>query len=109
MSNSPYHPKLGNRQPEWKIQFIRKNCENMTAGEISRKIQVSLALVIGYCVNNNLKLKKMFPDRAHGHGGPKGPRLVIADPPKKPLVRPPAKYDNRSWEEVIDHYLKLEI
>lgn len=96
---SKYYSGLGNRQPQWKKDFIHDNAGRLDPRTIALRIDVSPAFVYQYCDVKGIKASK------NSYGVERIRRYVDSQP--KPFERPPAKYDNKSREEIIEELLSM--
>ena len=106
----------GAKLSEIEKDFLRANAKNHSLRKLAELIGKSHTLVYQYCRQHGIGIKSVKPtgrprntDRVPGQVKPVQRRVIAQKEEKVILVRPPAKYDNRSQQDVIDHYLKLEI
>lgn len=91
--------------PEWKLTFIRLNCEEMTVPEMEKAIQVSDCKIRAYLKEQGLKakpstwFKKNRPPGMKVKGHAYVPRYPLEEKPK--VERPPAVYSNAN---VLERY-----
>jgi hypothetical protein len=111
MKTNYLNKNVGCRVPEYKLAYIRNNCESKTADELAGVLRISKTTIYLYCLKMNLPLKKKRvhePEDTTEIAKKRGViRLFKQDPEKKPISRPPAKYGNMSSEDKINYYLSL--
>lgn len=95
--------------------LLKSSSQYMTAAGWADKFKVHVSLIYSNCRHYGLPLlgsKKANELKRLNKPDPEiSKKIRIYEPAEKKtkLVRPPAKYDNRSQQDVIDHYLKLDI
>lgn len=111
----------GAKLSEIEKDFIHRNAKTSSVKEIAIALRKSYSLIYEYCRKVGIQYKETKPT-----GRPRNTDRVPTEIKKDrkylteqeftdsrnksgKLVRPPAKYDNRSQQEIIDHYLKLDI
>ena len=112
----------------WQKQYIETNAGEKSITEMAKATDLSYSSVYQYCIHRALPIKNGRMGRPKGV---KNHERVPTDAPPSEvskrirkyvtneeftnsrnssgMVRPPAKYNNRSQQEIIDYYLKLEI
>jgi len=88
---------LTNEQKE----FIRANFKELSRERMARELKVSFKKVEQLCVAENLKRSRYVSRGIY--------KARTEDASKPKINRPPAHYSNRSREEVISYYEKLEV
>ena len=112
----------GAKLSEIEKDFIYRNAKTASAARIAVLLGKSYALIYQYCRNHGIECQS---DKRGRKTNEEREAVGVKPDPKrkylntaewnaqlngnKKMVRPPAKYDNRSQQDVIDHYLKLEI
>ena len=96
----------GKREPEWKLDYIREHASEFSAPELARKLEMSIPTVYSFCYAKGINLKKRpyYLNKVVTEFLPVHQKIVRLKP-KEPLVRPKAKYDNKSREERISELL----
>lgn len=111
MSANYLNKKVGSKVPEYKLAYIRTNCENKTADQLAAILHLSKSTIYQYCLKMNLPLKKRRICDAEDTTEIAKKRGVIRffkpEEKAKPIERPPAKYGNQSSEDKINYYLSL--
>lgn len=99
-------------------ELLDSSSEFMTAAGWADKFKVHVSVIYSYCRNHGIHLmgSKEARERKQQRDANKltpeiSKKIRMYEPPvkKEKLIRPPARYDNRSQQDVINHYLKLEI
>jgi hypothetical protein len=91
---------VGDSVEKWKLDFIREWAGYLTAEVIANRIGMSTSFVFQYA-----KFMGLSMTRTNKRPPPEKRIIYLKKKEKEPLVRPPAKYDNVSREEVIEKYL----
>jgi hypothetical protein len=81
---------------KWKTDHLQRFGSLRTANRLARDIGESVSVVLEYCRCNNLC--KEVP---HTYLNERVKRFVKVEP----VTRPPAVYDNKSWEDNINEIL----
>lgn len=89
--------------------YIRANAPKKTIKQMAEHLGESFSYVRQFMINKGIpyrfratRTRLSFKDRI--------PEVIKPNKPNPTsFTRPPATYDNRSQQDVIDHYLKLEI
>lgn len=98
-------------------ELLDSSSEYMTAAGWADKFKVHVSVIYSYCRNHGLHLmgskeaRERKQQRDASRVAQEMKKIRTYEPPvkKEKLIRPPARYDNRSQQDVINHYLKLEI
>lgn len=111
----------GAKLSEIEKDFIHRNAKTSTAKEIAEALHKSYSLIYEYCRKVGIQYKETKPT-----GRPRNtdrvPTEIKADRKyltneeftssrnkSGKLIRPEAKYGNRSWEETIAYYENLKV
>lgn len=81
-------------------EFIKSNYKSMTHEQLAARLNRPIGVVQRYCYQEYLY------KTAAAKYKPTPKKIIPYHPPTKELVRPAAKYDNVSSDDLIDKYLK---
>lgn len=101
---------MGNRQPQWKLDYIKQNAAFCTVRQLALALDLSDTLIYQYCALHNLVFKrdKTGPGERPIREHLRNERLRrFQEDRRLPIQRPPAVYDNKSREQIIDELLAL--
>ena len=108
MKQRTIHPGLGNKTPQWKLDFIAENAMQYSVRQIAEAIGVSDAFVYDYTTLKGIPRKEVIK---RGYMYIPIPKRIYTLPqlpePNEKITRPPARYDNKTTEERIDELLNL--
>jgi hypothetical protein len=109
MSRKEIYHGLGNRQPQWKLDYIKEHAPYSKAPILAQELGLSTAFIYEYCLLKDIPLSKKTYEYV---GKPPISSLFIHErikrfsgEVKQPIVRPKAVYDNKSREERINELL----
>lgn len=120
MKQSPkptIYPGLGNSTPKWKLDFLKKNGEHLTARQLSDLTGLTTPFIYLYVQLHNLSLKKAEckdrnykPLKQLSCAEEYNPSLLVPEEvheeqEEECYERPRAKYDNLSHDEMINNIL----
>jgi len=99
------------------LDLLKTSSQFLTAAEWADKFGVHVSIIFSCCRHYGLPLmgtkeaneRRKQRERPNPEISKKIKRVYEPAEKKTKMVRPPARYDNRSQEDVINHYLKLEI
>jgi len=105
------------------LDLLKTSSQFLTAAEWAEKFNVQKTLIYSFCAHHGLKLletkvanaQKKVVDKPAPAANKKIRRYMNNEEftnsrnSSGKMVRPAAKYGNKSREELIDYYLKLEI
>lgn len=101
------YPNLGSKTEKWKLDYLRDYGPTSTASQLRDITELSCCFIHDYCRLHGIELLKAGPRKGVVYKKAPDERVIVE---KEEAVYvsnecPKAKYDNLSWDDMIDKIL----